>query len=142
MAQTVGTVLAKNMKMYFGSVALTCQVDVSIAGSTNMFETTCKDSGANAAFLPGTKSWTASGSANFADDATLGFNTATTGVFAEWDSQSSVALVFQTGVTGDQKWSGTAYVSSWTLNSSGNDEAVTYDFELQGTGALVQATIA
>lgn len=142
MAQTVGTVLAKNMKMYFGSVALTCQVDVSIAGSTNMFETTCKDSGANAAFLPGTKSWTASGSANFADDATLGFNTATTGVFAEWDSQSSVALVFQTGITGDQKWSGTAYVSSWTLNSSGNDEAVTYDFELQGTGALVQATIA
>ena len=142
MAQTVGTVLAKNMKMYFGSVALTCQVDVSIAGSTNMFETTCKDSGANAAFLPGTKSWTASGSANFADDATLGFNTATTGVFAEWDSQSSVALVFQTGSTGDQKWSGTAYVSSWTLNSSGNDEAVTYDFELQGTGALVQATIA
>lgn len=142
MAQTVGTVLAKNMKMYFGSVALTCQVDVSIAGSTNMFETTCKDSGANAAFLPGTKSWTASGSANFADDATLGFNTSTTGVFAEWDSQSSVSLVFQTGSTGDQKWSGTAYVSSWTLNSSGNDEAVTYDFELQGTGALVQATIA
>lgn len=142
MAQTVGTVLAKNMKMYFGSVALTCQVDVSIAGSTNMFETTCKDSGANAAFLPGTKSWTASGSANFADDATLGFNTATTGVFAEWDSQSSVALVFQTGTTDDQKWSGTAYVSSWTLNSSGNDEAVTYDFELQGTGALVQSTIA
>jgi hypothetical protein len=142
MAQTVGTVLAKNMKMYFGTVALTCQVDVSIAGSTNMFETTCKDSGANAAFLPGTKSWTASGSANFADDATLGFNTATTGIFAEWDSQSSVSVVFQTGAVGDQKWSGTAYVSSWTLNSSGNDEAVTYDFELQGTGALAQAVIS
>ena len=142
MAQTVGTVLAKNMKMYFGSVALTCQVDVSIAGSTNMFETTCKDSGANAAFLPGTKSWTASGSANFADDATLGFNTATTGIFAEWDSQSTVSVVFQTGAIGDTKYSGTAYVSSWTMNSSGNDEAVTYDFELQGTGALASAIIA
>ena len=142
MAQTVGTVLAKNMKMYFGTVALTCQVDVSIAGSTNMFETTCKDSGANAAFLPGTKSWTASGSANFADDATLGFNTATTGIFAEWDSQSTVSVVFQTGSVGDTKYSGTAYVSSWTLNSSGNDEAVTYDFELQGTGALASAIIA
>ena len=142
MAQTVGTVLAKNMKMYFGTVALTCQVDVSIAGSTNMFETTCKDSGANAAFLPGTKSWTASGSANFADDATLGFNTATTGIFAEWDSQSTVSVVFQTGAIGDTKYSGTAYVSSWTMNSSGNDEAVTYDFELQGTGALASAIIA
>lgn len=142
MAQTVGTVLAKNMKLYSGAAAFTCQVDVSLAASTNMFETTCKDSGANAAFLPGTKSWTASGSANFADDATLGFNTASTGVFAKWDSQSSLSIVFQTAQTGDTKWSGTAYVSSWTLNSSGNDEAVTYDFELQGTGALVQATIA
>lgn len=142
MAQTVGTVLAKNMKMYFGATALTCQVDVSISGSTNMFETTCKDSGANSAFLPGTKSWTASGSANFADDATLGFNTATTGIFDKWDDQASVSIVFQTGATGDTKWSGTGYISSWTLNSNGNDEAVTYDFEIQGTGALAMATIS
>lgn len=142
MAQTVGTVLAKNMKMFMGATALTCQVDVSISGSTSLFETTCKDSGANASFLPGTKSWTASGTANYADDATLGFNTATTGIFAKWDGQGSIAIVFQTAATGDTKWSGTAYVSSWTLNSSGNDEPVTYDFELQGTGALVQATIA
>lgn len=142
MAQTVGTVLAKSMKLYSGAAAFTCQVDVSISGSTNMFEVTCKDSGANAAYLPGTKSWTASGSANFADDATLGFNTATTGIFDKWDDQASIAIVFQTAQTGDTKWSGTAYVSSWTLNSSGNDEAVTYDFELQGTGPLVMATIA
>ena len=135
MAQTVGTVLAKNMKLYSGATAITCQVDVSLAGSTNMFETTCKDSGANAAFLPGTKSWTASGSANFADDAS-------TGIFAKWDAQTSVSIVFQTAATGDTKWSGTAYISSWTLNSSGNDEAVTYDFELQGTGALAMAVIS
>jgi len=142
MAQTVGTVLAKNMKMYFGATAITCQVDVSLSGSSNLFETTCKDSGANASFLPGTKSWTASGSANFADDATLGFNTATTGIFDKWDDQASIAIVFQTAATGDTKWSGTAYVSSWTLNSSGNDEAVTYDFELQGTGPLSMAIIS
>lgn len=142
MAQTVGSVLAKNMKMYFGASALTCQVDVSLSGSTNMFETTCKDSGADAAFLPGTKSWTASGTANFADDATLGFNTTTTGIFAKWNSQATISIVFQTGNTGDTKWSGTTYVSSWTLNSSGNDEPVTYDFELQGTGALAMAVIS
>lgn len=50
-------------------------------------------------------------------------------------------MVFQTGVTGDKKYSGTTYVSSLALNSSGNDEAVTFDFELQGTGALAEATI-
>ena len=142
MAQTVGTVLAKNMKLYFGATALTCQVDVSISGSTNMFETTCKDSGANSAFLPGSKSWTASGTLNYADDATLGFGTSTTGIFDKWDGQGTVSVVFQTGNTGDRKWSGTGYVSSWTMNSSGNDEAVTVDFEIQGTGALAMATIS
>lgn len=142
MAQTVGTVLAKNMKLYFGSTALTCQVDASISASTNMFETTCKDSAANSTFLPGSKSWTASVSANYADDATLGFNTATTGVFDLWDDQASVSVVFQTGNVGDTKWTGNAYVSSWTMNSSGNDEAVTFDVELQGTGALTMATIS
>lgn len=142
MAQTVGTVLAKNMKLFFGATALTCQVDATISGSTNMFETTCKDSGANAEFKPGSKSWTVSGTANFADDATLGFNTSSTGLFAKWDGQTSIPIVFQTAATGDTNWSGTAYVSSWTLSSSGNDESVTYDFELQGTGALVMAVIS
>lgn len=142
MAQTVGTVLAKNMKMYFGATALTCQVDATLSGSTNMFETTCKDSAANASFLPGSKSWTASVSANFADDATLGFNTTTTGVFDKWDDQATVSLVFQTAATGDTKWSGTAYVSSWELASNGIDDPVTYNVELQGTGALTMALIS
>ena len=142
MSQTIGTVLAKNMKMYFGTVALTCQVDVAISAETNMFETTCKDSTANAAYLPGTKSWSANCTANFAEDATLGFTTATTGIFAKWDSQATITVVFQTAATGDTKWTGTAYIESWSLNSSGNDEAVTYDFTLRGTGALVMATIS
>lgn len=107
-----------------------------------MFETTCKDSAANASFLPGSKSWTASVSANFADDATLGFNTTTTGVFDKWDDQATVSLVFQTAATGDTKWSGTAYVSSWELASNGIDDPVTYNVELQGTGALTMALIS
>lgn len=107
-----------------------------------MFETTCKDSGANAEFKPGSKSWTASATLNFADDATLGFNTDTNGIFDKWDDQTTVSMVFQTAQTGDTKWSGTAYVTSWTMNSSGNDEAVTVDVELQGTGPLVMALIS
>jgi len=138
---TTGTVLAKNMKLFIGSTAITCQVDASLSMSTNMFEITCKDSAANSAFLPGTKAWTVSGSGNFAFDATLGFANAS-GLFEYWDDQTSASLVFQTAVSGDKKYSGTAYISSLKLNSSGNDEAVTFEFEFQGTGALVEATVA
>lgn len=135
---TTGTVLAKNMKMYVGATAITCQTDASISMSTNMFETTCKDSAANSAFLPGSKSWTASGSGNLAFDATYGAEE----LFATWDAQTSMSIVFQTAVTGDKKYSGSAYITSLNINSSGNDEAVTFDYELQGTGALAEATVS
>lgn len=124
--------------MYVGATKITCQVDASISMSTNMFETTCKDSAANAAFLPGSKSWTASGSGNLAFDATYGAEE----LFAAWDGQTSMSIVFQTAVTGDKKYSGTAYISSLSINSSGNDEAVTFEYELQGTGALVEAAVS
>lgn len=136
---TVGTVLAKNMAFYTGATPtiIACQTNASISMSTNMFSTACKDSGADDAQFPGLKSWSASGEGNLAFDATNGWSA----LFAAWKNQTVVALVFQTGVTGDKKYSGNTYISSLELNSSGNDEAVTFSFELTGTGALVEATI-
>lgn len=136
---TVGTVLAKNMSLYTGGTpaVVTCQTNASISMQTNMFNTTCKTSGAWAANQPGVKSWTASGEGNFAYDATNGFSQ----LFASWTNQTALPIVFQTGVTGDKKYSGSTYISSLELNSSGNDEAVTFSFELTGDGALSEATI-
>jgi len=136
----MATVLAKNMKLYTGATpaAITCQVDASISTSTNMFETTCKDSSAVSEFLPGAKSWTASVTGNVDFAATNGAEE----LFTAWTNQTSVALVFQTGTTGDAKYSGSGYVSSLQIQSSGNDEAVTFSAEFQGTGALTQANIS
>ena len=136
---TVGTVLAKNMAFYTGGTPtlITCQTNASISMETNMFNTTCKDSGAWQANQPGVKSWTASGEGNLAFDATNGWSA----LFAAWTNQTAVALVFQTSVTGDKKYSGSTYISSLELTSSGNDEAVTFSFELTGNGALTEATI-
>lgn len=135
---TTGTVLAKNMKMYSSTTAYTCQTDVSISMSTNMIQTSCKDDAADASYLPGEKSWTASVAGLQAFDATEGF----TELFADWDNQTAISLVYQTAVTGDKKYSGSAYITSLSNNSSGNDEAVTWTAELQGTGALVEATVS
>ena len=135
---TTGTVLAKNMAIYFtGSpTVLTCQTNASISMSTNMFETTCKDSGAWAEPRPGTKSWTASGEANLAFDATYGMDE----LFAAWDDQTELSVVFQTGVSGDSKFSGSGYLSTLEVTSNGNDEAVTFSFQLDGAGALTFAS--
>jgi predicted secreted protein len=135
---TTGTVLAKNMKIYVGANAITCQVNATLNQSTEMFDTTCKDSSANAANLPGTKSWSISGTANLAFDATYGYED----LWDAWDGQTSVTPIFQTAVSGDLKFSGDAYISELSLTSDGNDAAVTFDFTLTGTGALTKATVA
>lgn len=134
---TTGTVLAKNMKIYVGSAAITCQLNASLSCSTNMFQTTCKDSAANSAFLPGAKEWTISGSANFAFDATFGYED----LWDSWDAQTTIIPIFQTGVTGDLKFSGSSYISELNATSDGVDAAVEYDVTFQGTGALAKATI-
>jgi hypothetical protein len=134
---TAGTVLAKYLKMYVGSIAITCQVDASVSLSTNMIQTTCKDSGADAAVLPGEKSWEMSVTGNLAYDATYGWNE----LLTAHQNQTLLVLVLQTGVTGDKKLTGSAYINSLSQTSSGNDEAVTFDAGFTGTGALVSATI-
>jgi len=134
---TAGTVLAKNMKIYVGATAITCQLNASISQSTNMFQTTCKDSAANSSFLPGAKEWTISGSANFSFDATYGYED----LWDLWDAQTAVTPIFQTGVTGDLKWSGSSYISELNATSDGVDAAVEYDVSFQGTGTLTKATI-
>lgn len=135
---TTGTVLAKNMKIYVGLAAITCQVNATVSQSTNMFQTTCKDSAANSEFLPGAKEWSMSGSLLFRYDATWGYED----LWDAWEAQSSITPIFQTGVTGDLKWSGTAYVEELNATSDGIDAAVEADFTLRGTGALAKATIS
>lgn len=135
---TTGTVLAKNMKIYVGATAITCQLNASITQSTNMFQTSCKDSAANSEFLPGSKEWSISGSANFSFDATYGYED----LWDIWSAQTSVTPIFQTGVTGDLKWSGSSYISELNATSDGVDAAVEYDVTFQGTGALTKATVS
>lgn len=135
---TTGTVLAKNLALYIGGTKITCQTDASVDRSTNMIETTCKDTAANRAVLPGGKSWTMSVSGNTAYDATYGIDE----LHLAWDNQTLLLCVFQTAVTGDTKLTGSAYISSLSESSSGNDEAATWSADLEGTGALTAATIS
>lgn len=141
MAQTSGTVLAKNLALYAGGSPdelITCQIDATLTRSTNTFETTCKDSGAWAEPRPGTKSWTMTGTGNFAEDASFGYHE----LVARWDAQSSNEYVLSTGETGDVEEYGNAYVTEIEKTSSGNDAAVTFSFTLTGHGAITAAIIS
>lgn len=135
---TVGTVLAKDMKIYIGTTAVTCQVDASLKMDRNLFQTTCKDSGDMEEYQYGTGTWSISGRALFRFDATQGFSQ----FFAMWDGKTTATAVWQTAVSGDKKYSGTVLLKSLSGDANGNDEAVGYQFELQGSGDLTEATVS
>lgn len=133
--------MAKNFAIYHNAnpdVVISCQTNAELQMSTEMFETTCKDSGAWAQPRPGTKSWSMSGEANLAFDASYGFSD----LYALWYNQTLASFVIQTGTTGDKAYYGDGYISDLSLSSQGNDAAVTFSYTLTGAGALTQYTLS
>jgi hypothetical protein len=55
-------------------------------------------------------------------------------------AQTTAAVVFGTGVSGDNKWSGTGLVTEWSLSSPNTNENVTGSFTIQGTGELTMSS--
>lgn len=135
---TTGVVNSKLLKIFTGGTptAVTCLTDASLSINNAMRQTTCKDSGQWEDNLPAQTSWSISGSALLAFDSANGVDELSTIALA----QTSVDVVFGTGVTGDTEWSGSGYIQSFELSSPGTNENSTYSFEITGTGELTQAT--
>lgn len=137
---TTGVINTKLLRIYTGGTpaAITCQTNAELSVTNATRQTTCKDSGQWEEYLYAQTSWTMSGEALASFDATNGLED----MYDIAAGQTNVSVVFQTGVTGDIKWSGTALVTEWTVSSPGTNENVTFSFTLQGTGALTKATIS
>jgi hypothetical protein len=135
---TAGTIKAKLLKIYTGGTpaAITCLTNAELTVTNELREISCKDTGIYQEFLPDTQTWTISGEALAAFDAANGIDEISTIVLA----QTETAIVFQTGVSGDTKWSGDVYFTSFNV-TSGNTGNATFSFEAQGTGQLTQGTV-
>lgn len=136
---TTGTVLGKNLLVYTGTtpVVISCQG----AGTLNMESDTtaavCKDSGAWAEELPGRISWSIEISeALLAFDATNGINA----LVDAFRNRTVVTVYFSTGVTGDKRWKGSAYVTNLTVNAP-IDGAASYNVTFSGKGELIYEDI-
>ena len=137
---TTGPINSKLMRISTGATptAITCQTDATLTVSNGTRQTTCKDSGQWEEYLYGQTSWSMSGSALFSFD---GANNAED-IYDIAAGQTTIAVVYQTGVTGDIKWSGTALVTEWEVSSPGQNENVTVNYTFQGTGALTKTTVS
>jgi predicted secreted protein len=55
-------------------------------------------------------------------------------------TRGTLTVSFESSDTGDYKWSGTAYMSSLSIDAP-NEESSTYSCSFTGTSALTQATV-
>ena len=110
--------------------------------SKDMIDVTSKDSAGAKEFIAGEYGWTMNVEAIFEDDASVGasqqsFKDLATDLLAG----TVLTVVITTNVTGDEKYTGSAYFMSLALSAPNNDKA-TWTGQLQGTGALTVGTVA
>lgn len=86
--------------------------------------------------LPAGRSWSLSGDSEFAFDSAY-----THDDFAALiTSRAPVAIKFSTEITGDIRFTGSAYIESLEL-SGGAEENATYSYSLKGTGVLTKEAV-
>lgn len=139
---TAGVINSRLLRVYVGStpVAVACATDAQITFSSELRDTTCKDTGGWRDILPGLKSAQVTTSGLYKDD-----DAPTDGGFVDlyddWDASTQVTLRMSTEVTGDTFWSMPAYITNLELNSSGVDENVTYSATFEVAGTITKDTI-
>lgn len=98
---------------------------------------TTKDSGGWTELLEGLRSWSGSVSGLHAYDSTLGPDELDNYLLA----RSSATVMYSTEVTGDTRYTGTAYFTSLSLDSPDKEDNATFSGEFQGSGALTAETV-
>ena len=110
--------------------------------SKDMIDVTSKDSAGAKEFIAGEYGYTLNVEAIFEDDSSVGatqqsFKDLATDLLAG----TLLTIVISTNVTGDEKYTGTAFFTTLSLSAPNNDKA-TWTGTLQGSGALTIGTVA
>lgn len=132
MAIMNGTKLA----VYNGTTKLAHATDCSLELSMDMIDTTTKDSAGWKDGLPGLRSWNLSSSHLYEDSAVQGLDE----LWAAYNARTPLTVRFSTEVVGEERFTGSVYVTSISL-SGGVEDAAAYSVTFEGTGALTKATV-
>lgn len=134
---TTGVTNGRNMRFFDGGTALGFATECSLSFSREMRELAHKDVTGNwIEKAPGAMSGSGSTSGLYAES-----NNAAESLFTKMNAGTALTLTFTTDVTGDQVWTGTAYITSLELNAPDN-ENVTYSVSFEFSGAVVMSTVS
>jgi predicted secreted protein len=132
---------SKLMNVVIDASTVACATDFSLSMSKDMIEIACLDSAGAKESVPDMYNWSASGSGMVFR--TVGATSGSYGLFnmanSLLNSDASVAVSIVPDVSANQYFSGAGYFSSLSMEG-GVGAAVTYSFEITGSGPLTIAT--
>jgi predicted secreted protein len=131
---TLGTVEGNKIGIYIEDVLIACATSATIDFTTNLVDSTCKDNNGAEQVLPGQKSWSMGLDANLAFDATYGW----VDLVDAWNTGTLLNVKWGTEETGDESYSGEAYIDSLSASAPLN-EVTTYSVNFRGTGDITIA---
>lgn len=111
---------------------------ITVNGTRDFKEVASKDTDGKIK-TPGTKDWTASSSAYVAGDEAG--KKGVDAIFAAYDAGTLVTFLFTDGVTGNSAFSGSGYISDFSIKAE-NEDSVTFDYSITGSGVLTKVTNA
>ncbi|MGB0443330.1 MAG: phage tail tube protein [Flavobacteriaceae bacterium] len=131
---------ATNIGVYVADNLVAAAQSGELSLSANMIETTSKDSGGDSEFIPGLRSGTMSVEALYEDIASAS-NENQSDLFDDWKAGTLLTLKWGYNTAGEEIYSASGYVSSWSASAPMEDVA-TYSVEFQLTGAVTKSTVA
>jgi len=132
---TTGTVQGNKVGIYVDDTLIACATSATLDLTTNLVDSTCKDNNGQEQVSPGQKSWSMGLDGNLAFDSSYGWSD----LVAAWESATLLTVKWGTDETGDENYSGSAYIDS--LNASAPlNEITTYTVNFRGTGTLTVGT--
>lgn len=125
------------MRIKIGTKTIFHETGVSLDSTVDFKEATSKDI-ADAQQVAGKHSWSISLNSLVANDGTTQEDIST--LFGYHINKTKVTLEFSTFVSGDVKYAGDAYITSFKIDAQ-NDDIVTGDFSFVGDGNLTETTV-
>lgn len=133
---TAGEMNGTLLVVYSAGNQIGATTNHSLSVSQALREATTKDSSAWREVAAGLREWSMSAEGLYSIDETYGADYLYTLV----SGRTEVAVKFTTEVTGDERYTGQAYISSLDI-TSGLEETVTWSAEFQGTSTLTKETV-
>lgn len=134
MAQTAGIINGADLLVYVGGTLIahstSCTLDISMATR----DISTKSSAGWSEKGAGQRSWTVSGDGLYSFDAAYGFSN----LMALITNRTSVTLKLSTTNDDNDRYHGTAYLTSISL-SAPNEDNSTFSFSFEGSGSLVES---